>query len=67
MTIEFGIEDIAVYPGTMALDIAELCRIRGTDFEEVQRTLMTDFQLLSSLEDCSFLNGWTSLYLCVMN
>jgi len=26
----------------MALDIAELCRIRGTDFEEVQRTLMTD-------------------------
>lgn len=52
MTVAYGIEDIAVYPGTMALDIAELCRNRGTDFDDVQRTLMTDQRsLIPPFED----------------
>ncbi|MEM8813733.1 MAG: hydroxymethylglutaryl-CoA synthase [Pseudomonadota bacterium] len=37
----FGIEKIGVYPGTMALDISALCAARGTDYELIEKTLMT--------------------------
>ncbi len=42
MTTQYGIEKLRVFPGTLSLDIATLCAERGSDFEQIRRTLMTD-------------------------
>lgn len=38
----YGIEDIRVYPTSLSLNIADLCRARGLDQEYVARSLLTD-------------------------
>ncbi|HEX5421718.1 MAG TPA: hydroxymethylglutaryl-CoA synthase [Gammaproteobacteria bacterium] len=40
--VAYGIEDIRVYPTSLSLNIADLCRARGLDQEYVAKSLLTD-------------------------
>jgi hydroxymethylglutaryl-CoA synthase len=52
MNTPYGIDKLRVYPSTAMLDIATLCRARGTDFDQVSRTLMTrERSIVPSWED----------------
>ncbi len=52
MSARYGIDKVRVYPSTAMLDIATLCSARGTNFDQVSRSLKTrERSLLPPWED----------------